>query len=386
MSDEASVLVAGASFFYPVIARMNKLLILSVGYGQGHHAAAAALAEEFAVRGWRCRVADPCAEAHPMVFSCTQHFYDFCVRRAPWLWGVTYAQTDTADWRKAKRLPFLGDVEARVLQLLHEVQPDVVLCTYPLFAYMLDSLQQQGLFHGRYAVVVTDALVISRPWLQSAAPLVFVPDAYSQERVCGQFGLAQDKVVAGGFPVRRAFAPAADLAPPTKDNLRILVGAYRASREVACTVQAICRAYPAVKVTLLAAKRYDALRIRLASEIEAGQVELLMSTSDMARLMAQSHLYIGKAGAATLFECYASLLPLFVHFALPGQEQGNLELATTDGAALWTESAGSVLSSLRSLLADGAAQWHAMREAMQTANRRGGAARIADETERRFPL
>lgn len=364
---------------------MKKLLILSVGYGQGHHAAAAALAEEFAARGWECRVADPCEEAHPAVFLWTQRFYDLCVRRAPWLWSITYAQTDTANWHHAVRWPLLRGVAERVRSLLAEVAPDVVLCTYPLYAYMLDTLRRGGMFHGRYAVVVTDALVISRPWVQSLAPLLFVPDENSKERVCAQFGLGADVVMSGGFPVRRCFAPAMALPAPSAEDLRILFGAFCSAREAARTARAILNAYPAAKVTLLGSARYAALHRLLAPELKAGRMVLLPPGQSMPALMAQSHIYIGKAGAATMFECYASALPMVVNFALPGQEQGNLELLLRDRAGVYAESPESVVSALQKMLVDGASEWLSMRAAMRAAHqKRGGAARIADEVERRL--
>ena len=77
--------------------RTKRLLVLSIGYGQGHHSAGAAIAEYYSSTGWEARMVDACSEACPFLFRLTQEFYRFCVRRAPWLWGVTYSLTDTAD-------------------------------------------------------------------------------------------------------------------------------------------------------------------------------------------------------------------------------------------------------------------------------------------------
>lgn len=362
---------------------MNKLLILSVGYGKGHHAAAAALSEEFSARGWSCCTADPCAEAHPLIFSLTQRFYDFCVRRAPWLWSITYAQTDTADWSRAVHWPVLRGVTKSVQKLLEEMTPDVVLCTYPLYAYMLDKLCRCGLFHGNYAVVVTDALVISRPWVLSSAPMLVVPDEYSKDLVCARYGLGESVVSVGGFPVKKAFSAVPSAPVPTENGLHILFGAFRPARDVACTVRSILSRYPTAHVTLLGGGGCAALRRLLAPELKSGAVELLSTSRNMSRLMAQSHVYIGKAGAATMFECYAAALPMLVNYALPGQEQGNLELLLKDGAGLYADSPEAIVSALHLMLAEGAAKWQTMRQAMAAAHRkRGGAARIADVVER----
>lgn len=359
-------------------------LICSVGYGQGHHAAAAALAEEYRSRGYRCRVCDPCALSRPTIFAWTQAYYRFCVRRAPWLWGITYSQTDTANWRSVSRLPLLGKLKQRMLQLLAEENPDIVLCTYPLYAYMLDALQAEGRFHGRYAVVVTDSLEISRPWLQSEAPLVVVPEMYSAQKVQAQFNLSPDIVKPLGFPVRRCFCASVALSAPSGTNLRMVMGAYRSTRVVIRSVRALLQAYPKAHITLLCGSRAPRFRSLLPLECGENRVEVLPATERMAELFAQSHLYIGKAGAATVFECYAARVPMLVNFALPGQEQGNLELLLRDGAGCYAESPADLVQAVQSLLADGAARWQHMRAAMAAVGYDGAAARIADMTERRF--
>lgn len=361
-----------------------RLLLLSVGFGQGHHAAAAALAEEYAARGWQVRTEDPCAAAHPRLFHLAQDFYRFCVRQAPWLWGVTYAQTDTADWRRPSRLPFLGDVRRAIRNMLRQTEPHVVLCTYPLYAMMLDELKLRGEFHGRYAVVVTDAREISRPWLQSEAPLIIVPDPVSRLRVCERYGLREGRVLSCGFPVRRAFTPPAVSCPPSAAACRVLYGAYLSIRETVRQVRSLTTMAPGVRVRVLGGDRTPRLQRLLAQEIAAGRVEVAAATDHMAAALAESHLYIGKAGAATMFECYAARVPIIVNFALPGQEQGNAELLVSDGAGAIAESTPQLLSCLRSFWENHAALWYRCRAAMAAAGYDGAAARIADETERRF--
>ena len=124
--------------------RARRLLLLSVGYGQGHHSAAAALAEQFGHDGWVSRTVDVCAEAQPVAFRCTQKFYELCVRRAPWLWGVTYSLTDTADWARMVKRPLFAGLLRYTHELLSSWEPDLIICTYPLFAYMLDALKEKG--------------------------------------------------------------------------------------------------------------------------------------------------------------------------------------------------------------------------------------------------
>ena len=355
----------------------GKVLLLSVGYGKGHHSAAEALAECYGRAGWETMLVDVCERAHPLWFRLTQRFYACCVRFLPWLWRVTYDQTDTADWSRLVKGPLLKHVLHCLLELLQSYKPDLVVCTYPLFAYMLDVLRERRLYRVPYAVVVTDAREISRPWMVSAAPLFIVPDSGSRRHVVNQYALAEERVVAAGFPVKACFRPAEAMPAPTPQNLSILYGAYRQTRGVEMDIRALLGAYPQMRLTVIAGHRVSVLKRVFAVEEKTGNLQILQDTDQMAELMRKSHFYIGKAGAATMFECYACHLPVLINYTLPGQEQGNLELLLDEGCGCHVESTGHLITTLQRLLEDEAREWCRIREAMARASRMSAAEKVA---------
>lgn len=365
----------------------GKVLILSVGYGQGHHAAAAALAEEYAARGMQVRVEDLCQCSHPSVFALTQAYYNLCVRRAPWLWGITYAQTDTADWSNKARAPFISRVTHALAMLLRDWKPDLIICTYPLYAHLLDYLQKRLENTIPYVVMVTDAIEISRPWLVTQAPLIAVPDEYSYAMARMRYGLPASRIVCTGFPVKRAFLQQEpSRSVPAVDRLRILYAAYASTAEVCRQVKALAETFPNVQITLLAFERYHQLLLKLKPEIQAGQVAIMERTDQMPELLANHHFYVGKAGAATVFEAYATGTPVLINFALPGQEQGNLELLRNDAVGHWVSNAGELVGTIQRMLHQGAAGWRRSSAAMLQLKRTLGAARLADITQTRFSV
>ncbi len=364
--------------------RAKKVLLLTVGYGEGHHAAARAAAGELQARGWETRTVDICAEAYPRTFRFTQAFYQFCVRRAPWLWGIAYAQTGTADWEAGMRLPLMRGCCACLRQHLAAFAPDAVICTYPLFAYMLDALRAQGVPVPPCAVVVTDSLEISRPWMLSRADLFCLPDEYSAAMVRSLYALPPGRVAVSSFPVSPAFRPAARRSLPTAENLRLAYGAYAPTARVLADVRGILAHFPGAHITRLAGGRARDLGAELSAGVESGRLLILQREDDMPSLFARCHLYIGKAGAATLYEAYSSGLPCIVNYALPGQEQGNLELLLRDGAGLSVGSSRALLEALSSLLDQQAAGWAALAGAMRRAGRSHGAERLAELIENRL--
>ncbi len=362
-------------------AEKRRALLLSVGYGQGHHAAAKAVAAELELRGWQTLQMDPCEAGHPLVFRQTQAFYHFCVRRAPWLWGVTYAQTDTADWASAVRRPLMRACAERLRDCLAAFRPHSIVCTYPLFAYMLDMLREEGCEVPPYVVVVTDALEISRPWMLSRAAMFCMPDEHSRRLVLDRYALEEGRVAAPGFPVRPGFRPAAGRPLPTASTLRLVYGAYAPMPQVCDDLRGLCALFPQAHITVLAGERAARLRRLLAAERAGGNVVVKPREEKMAELFARSHIYIGKAGAATMFEAYSAELPCIVNYALPGQEQGNLALLQMDGAGVGVEGTRELLHAVGSMLEQGAARWSAMLEAMRRSRRSGGAPGIADIIE-----
>lgn len=364
-----------------------KVLILSVGYGQGHHAAAGAIAEEYAARGMQVRVEDLCQTAHPKVFGLTQSYYNLCVRRAPWLWGITYAQTDTADWSNKAKSPFIYGVTHALAVLLREWKPDLIICTYPLYAHLLDYLQKRLENMVPYVVMVTDAIEISRPWLVTKAPLICVPDEYSYNMARMRYGLPASRLACTGFPVRRAFLqPHYQRQAPTPNHLNILYAAYVSSAEVCRQIRAMMEAFPMAHITLLAFERYNLFAAKLQQEMATGRLHIFMRTDNMPELFERHHLYVGKAGAATIFEAYASGLPMLINFALPGQEQGNLELLLNDAVGHWVSNAGELVSQIQHLIHNGATAWRRISAAMQHKQRAHGAARLADITKELFHI
>lgn len=360
----------------------RKVLLLTVGYGEGHNTAARSIAQAAESMGWGTCVVDPCKESRPKVFAVTRDFYQFCVRSAPWIWAITYAQTETADWSTKAYAPILNKVTRYIEQLVKDYAPDVILCTYPLYAYMLDALRAEKRINVPYGVIVTDALEISRPWMLSKADVVYLPDEHSLALVKERYALEDDVVCTRGFPVGDVFRGRTSLSSaPSAENLRITYGAYAPIRRVRADIRALLHEFPGIHITVIAGARKKALE-RLACD----RVEVLSRTDNMVGLFQNSHLYIGKAGAATVFEAYSLGLPVIINYALPGQEQGNLALLLLDGAGRAVDTTADLISTVRALLENNAALWQEMRMDMLSAERRDGAMNIFLDVLRRFSL
>lgn len=366
------------------MTNISKVLILTVAYGQGHKSAAAGLADEYLARGCKVMVADPCEADQSGLYELTKAYYNLCVRRVPWLWSMAYSQTATADWRAIVTWPVIRKATRYLSDLLVSWRPDVVICTYPLYAYMMDYIHDSCISAVPYAVVVTDSLEISRPWLKSRTSFLFVPDEFSESLLQVRYGLGS-VVINSGFPVRKAFLKQGEKSIPSPVQLNIIYGAYLGIEVTVGQVSGILNQFPQAKIVLLAGNRYDKLVKRLRHFVSRGSLTVLRSSERMADLFASAHLYIGKTGAATMFEAYASGVPFIANYALPGQEQGNLQLLLRDEAGYWAGGSEALCDIIFKLLRNNAAMWTKVRSNMLIrAHRVRGAAKIADTLEERL--
>ncbi len=364
---------------------ITKALILTVGYGQGHYSAACGLQEAFQARGAKVRVLDPCETDTSGLYAVTKAYYRLCVRKMPWLWAMAYAQTDTADWSKKVQWPIIRKATSYLSDVIFSWRPDVVVCTYPLFAYMVDFLRERYRREIPCAVVVTDALEISKPWVKSDCDMLFVPDEHSRNLLLDRYGLNPLRVFDSGFPVKKAFLSPVEKNVPNGNNLNLLYGVHVNPGAAVRQLKRITSAFPFAKIVVLAGEHHSYISKRISSVDSVTPPVVLKSSNRMHELLSEAHVYIGKTGAATMFECYASGVPMLANYALPGQEQGNLELLLRDECGLWIGGAEDVSSVLSELLADGAMRWRHMRNNMLSRRSRVcGAFAITEEIMNRF--
>jgi processive 1,2-diacylglycerol beta-glucosyltransferase len=83
----------------------------------------------------------------------------------------------------------------------------------------------------------------------------------------------------------------------------------------------------------------------------------------MAQAMASHHLYIGKAGGATVQEAIAAQIPFVVSHVVPGQEEGNIAFIEEAGiGALAGNSPEQVFQQVKGAFANQGTIWHAWKK------------------------
>lgn len=359
-----------------------RLLILTAGFGEGHNAAARALAAACDSKhgAGTALVVDAFALASPRLNAVLRRGYLAMINGTPRLWSAAYAWMDrTAIFPRAL---WLLHRETRVIaDIIARETPAVIACTYPVHAFILEKLAQEGRCDVPHFNIVTDSISINSLWWRATCAGWFLPNQDSAE-VLQHAGIAPDQLHVSGFPVTPFFSDHADeFAPP---NLaagaapRVLYIINSGTQHAEETARRLL-AEPDWEVTC-AVGRDERLRrsLTLLAAKRSRPAQVLGWTNQIPRLLMTHHVLVSKAGGATTQEAIAARCPMIVNQIVPGQEEGNYELLRRHGVGALAETPDTVIRSLHHAFADGGRIWQTWRDALSPLVRPDAARVIAD--------
>ena len=357
------------------------VLVLTAGFGEGHNAAARALAKALdAAHGpGTARVVDVFALASPRLNEFFRRLYLGIINRTPRLWSSVYAWLDrTAVFPTA--LCFLRR-ETRILdQIITEEQPAILCSTFPVYAFLLEKLARDGRRTLPHFNIVTDSISINSLWWRTACTGWFLPNADSAD-VLLRAGIAASLLHPTGFPVTPFFsAHCHEFQPPSLAggaSPRVLYIINSGTRDAFETATQLL-AEPGWSVTC-AVGRDEHLRARLEklAANRAHPATILGWTDEIPRLLLTHHVVVSKAGGATTQEAIAARCPMIVNQIVPGQEEGNYELLRRHGAGSLAETPDAIVRELRRAFAHQGRVWNVWRSALSRLARPDAARDIA---------
>jgi processive 1,2-diacylglycerol beta-glucosyltransferase len=367
----------------PTPAPPARILILTAGFGEGHNAAARALATAFDTEGGpsTALVADIFALASPRLNAVTRRGYLSMINRAPRLWRRVYGWMDTSTTLMPRSLALLR-CERRVLaELLARERPAAICSTYPIYGFLLEKLVRSGRLTVPHYNVVTDSISIHSLWWRAACDGWFLPNEDSAA-VLREAGLPSDHLHVCGFPVHPYFsAHDGRLTPPdlaTAGTVPRVLQVINSGTRHAETTAGRLLTETDWEITC-AVGRDNRLRARLEA-LAAGRAaptRILGWTDEVPHLLMTHHVVISKAGGATTQEAIAARCPMIVSQVIPGQEEGNYELLRRHGVGGLAETPEAVLTVCRQAFANDGRVWRAWRAALAPIARPAAARAIA---------
>jgi processive 1,2-diacylglycerol beta-glucosyltransferase len=357
-----------------------RILILTAAYGEGHNAAAYALATAFneEVPGTAV-VVDVFALSCPRLNAFVRRAYLAAINGTPKLWSYVYAWMDRPGFMTTGLV--LLRAQSRTLEETIARERPVAICsTFPAYAALLQKLKREGRLDIPHFNVVTDSISINSVWWRPGCDGWFVPNDDSAE-VMRSAGVDPRQLHVTGFPVQPYFRKNEGVATRTSlaDGAapRVLYIVNSGTQNAEATARLLL-AEDAWEVTCTVG-RDEALRTTLleAAAHRTRRADILGWTDQIPHLLMTHHVVVSKAGGATTQEAIAARCPMVVNQVVPGQEEGNCELLLRHGAGALATTPETVVSTLRAAFSDRGKAWENWRAALEPMARPDAARAIA---------
>jgi processive 1,2-diacylglycerol beta-glucosyltransferase len=122
-------------------------------------------------------------------------------------------------------------------------------------------------------------------------------------------------------------------------------------------------ALPGVELTVVTGRHKHLHGFLKRLDLPVSSFKLLGWTDRMPELLAESHLFIGKAGGAIVQETLAIARPMLISHVVAGQEEGNVTLLADIGAGALATTPDAVIGTVeRAMLENNGAEWSRWRD------------------------
>jgi processive 1,2-diacylglycerol beta-glucosyltransferase len=357
---------------------MKRVLVLTAGFGEGHNTAARSVREALEVAGGaEVLVGDLYANAAPGMNATVKVGYSIAINRAPWIWRLIFLWLDRPGWMEGAMWT-TGALRKELERLIDEFRPDIIVSTYPLYAYLFRRIQKSRLgVRMPIVTVVTDSIGVNSAWHRCLSDAFIVADSETEQLLVSR-GVPKEIVHPLGFPVAHYFAKAAGQPVDSRPPWKLL---FMPSTQVRLTLRQIeaLTELPGVELTVVAGKHeriFDA--VKESGLLEGGKGSLIGWTDAMPRLLCEHHVFIGKAGGAIVQEAIAARCPFVVSHLVPGQEEGNIELIERlDVGAQALGKPEHLAAVVAEAFADDARVWRGWKQNLEKLDAADSAGRIA---------
>jgi UDP-N-acetylglucosamine:LPS N-acetylglucosamine transferase len=301
----------------------KRVLILSADVGEGHAAAARALARqiESAPGEAEVTVIDGLAAMGPLLQPVVEDGYRVQLRFFPWTYTVVYWLLETVAPIRALARKLLCLFGSRPLaRRIAEHDPDVVVSTYPAVTVVLARLRRTRRVHCPTVATITDLTGLffwAQPGIDTHL-VMYGESLHSVERIAGEGSahLVRPLIASEFLDERSQAGSRRALELPVEGRLVVVSGGGWGVGDIEGAVREIA-SIPEVSAIVCLAGRNEQLHKRLGDDF-AGEprVHVYGFTDRMPEILAAADTLVHSTGGVTCLEAKATGTPV-VSYGLP---------------------------------------------------------------------
>ncbi|HYM44689.1 MAG TPA: glycosyltransferase [Solirubrobacteraceae bacterium] len=301
----------------------RRVLILSADVGEGHAAAARALARQIEDSGQQAEVTviDGLAAMGRLLQPVVEDGYRVQLKFMPWTYTLVYwllERVAPIRWTARRMLCLFGSRPLARTIAAHD--PDVVVSTYPAVTVVLARLRRTGAIDGPTVATITDLTGLFF-WAQPGIDMHLVMYGESMspvERIAGEGSarLVSPLISADFLKPRCPLQARRALGLPEEGRMVVVSGGGWGVGDVTGAVQELTRV-PEVSSIVCLAGRNEQLHERLECDFAGEErVHVYGFTDQMPRLLAAADVLVHSTGGVTCLEAGAAGTPV-VSYGLP---------------------------------------------------------------------
>jgi len=316
---------------------MKKVLILTTSTGQGHNQAATSVGESFEKSGYEITKLDFLAKNSKFLNNIIVTGYELSASNFPKTYGLFYHLTDQKLINKLLKLPFFL-TRKKVSNLITKINPDVIVATHSLSISVISDLKKRGL-KTPYILIVTD-FKAHYLYVDSYVDAYITGSNYTKQSLIDR-NINPNKIYPLGIPINSKFYTEVTTADDLKDteyfNLLLMSGSLGLNT-IFLVLKELLKNPNKLRITVVCGKN-DNLKNKLTkycneNHFENKKLHILGFTQDVSYLMDYCDVIISKPGGLTVTESIVKNIPLIIPFAIPGQENENIDFLTSEGYAI----------------------------------------------------
>ena len=328
---------------------MKKVLIFYASYGGGHLNAAKSIKEciDTNYPNYETELIDCMKYINKPIEKITTAAYREMAKKAPWAWGKIYSDSQKGP---------LAHISSRsnkifaikLLKLLREKQPDIIISTHPFGSQMCSYLKRKGKITAEIATIMTDFSPHDQ-WLVGSdfTDYFFVAHDKMKDYLISK-NIPEEKIFATGIPISSRFLKQYnkeeilkefDLQKDKKTILFFGGGEFGLGKTQTVEIfESLIRDFNYLQVIAISGKNpkmKESFNNIVQKYNKENSVKILEYTNQVPELMSISDLVVSKPGGLTTSESLASNLPMIIINPIPGQEEENAEFLESHGVGIW---------------------------------------------------
>lgn len=342
-----------------------KILIFYASYGGGHLNAAKSIHEylknNYKDKNIDVELIDCMKYVNKTIEKMTTKAYNEMAKKAPWAWGRIYSDSQKGPLAHitSRSNKFMA---IKLLRLLREKQPDLIISTHPFGSQMCSYLKRKGKISAKTATIMTDFAPHDQ-WLVGSDYTDYYFVAHeNMKKYLKRKGIADSKIFATGIPLSNKFLQNFNrekifkelhLNPNKKTILFFGGGEFGLGKNRTVEIfESFVKYCKDMQIIAISGKNE---KMRLAFEKivlkyqRNDSILVFEYTSQVPEFMSISDLVVTKPGGLTTTESLASHLPMVIINPIPGQEEKNAKFLVKNGIALWIKKNDNVQELLETL-------------------------------------